>query len=105
MIITFVQPDGAARAVCAAGEESVMRVARDHDIFGIVAECGGILACATCHVVVADAWIDELPPPTASEVEMLDCVSNRLPGSRLSCQLKLVDVPDGLVVFVPESQF
>lgn len=105
MNIHFIEPGGETRAVAAGEEESVMRLALSHGVPGILAECGGVLACATCHVIVEEAWIDRLPPPAAAEEEMLECVGERLPGSRLCCQLKLEDVPHGLTVRIPESQF
>jgi 2Fe-2S ferredoxin len=102
--ITYIQPDGSASEVAAAVGATVMETAVDNDIAGIVAECGGACSCATCHVYVDPAWLDRLPAPDAQEHGMLDCVLDRKPNSRLSCQLKVNPGLDGLVVRVPESQ-
>jgi 2Fe-2S ferredoxin len=102
--VTYIQPDGSASAVEAAVGATVMETAVDNDIAGIVAECGGACSCATCHVYVDPAWQDRLPPPDAQEDGMLDCVLDRQPNSRLSCQIRIDDGIDGLVVRVPETQ-
>jgi 2Fe-2S ferredoxin len=84
---------------------SVMQAALANDIGEIVAECGGTLACATCHVYVDDHDIDRLDAPGADEEEMLGyTASPRLPGSRLSCQLVSSPALDGLVVHLPPEQ-
>jgi len=102
--ITYIQPDGAASTVEAKSGYSVMETAIDNDIPGIVAECGGACSCATCHVYVAEEWISRLAQPDAQEDGMLDCVLERKPTSRLSCQIQVSDEIDGLVVNVPEEQ-
>jgi 2Fe-2S ferredoxin len=82
-----------------------MEGARAHGIPGIVAECGGACACATCHVYVDPGWVDRLPPRATIETDMLDFA--RDPDqlrSRLTCQLKVVDEYDGLVVTIRPSQ-
>ena len=85
--------------------DSVMQTATGAGVPGIVAECGGSAMCATCHVYVDEAWADRLPPPLATELEMLECTAaERLPNSRLSCQIKLSAALDGLVVRIPERQ-
>jgi ferredoxin, 2Fe-2S len=72
---------------------------------GIVAECGGSAMCATCHVYVDEAWVDRLPAPLANELELLDCTAaERLPNSRLSCQIRLEGALDGLVLRLPVTQ-
>jgi 2Fe-2S ferredoxin len=81
-----------------------METAIDNDIDGIIAECGGACSCATCHVYVDPAWQDKLPPPEPIEDGMLDCVLDRQPNSRLSCQIRLRDEIDGITVTVPDSQ-
>jgi len=102
--ITYVQPDGSPSVVEADNGSTVMETAIDNDIDGIVAECGGACSCATCHVYVQPEWLDRLPAPDAQEDGMLDCVLDRRPNSRLSCQIEVSDNIDGLVVNVPESQ-
>ncbi len=102
--VTYIEPDGTAREIEAQTGATVMETAVDNDVEGIVAECGGACSCATCHVYVDEQWLDKLPPPDAQEDGMLDCVLDRQPNSRLSCQIELVEELDGLLVRVPDSQ-
>ena len=102
--IRFIQPDGSSSEVEALSGDSIMETAIDNDIDGIVAECGGACSCATCHVYVDEEWLGKLPPPDALEDGMLDCVIDRRPNSRLSCQLRVSDQIDGMTVKVPTSQ-
>ncbi|MES2531351.1 MAG: 2Fe-2S iron-sulfur cluster-binding protein [Pseudomonadota bacterium] len=103
--IHYILKDGTSRDVDAKAGASVMETAIRHNIRGIDAECGGSCSCATCHVYVDDAFIDLLPPPDDMESDMLDMVAaERLPGSRLSCQLTVTAELDGLKVRVPETQ-
>jgi len=102
--ITYVQADGGARTVEAAPGSTVMEAAIDNDIDGIVAECGGACSCATCHVYVDEGWVERTGEPDAMEDGMLDCVLDRRPTSRLSCQIPVREELDGLVVYVPENQ-
>jgi 2Fe-2S ferredoxin len=74
-------------------------------IDGIVAECGGNLLCATCHVYVGDGWVAKLPAISEDEEEMLgETAAPRQSNSRLSCQLEVTDALDGLTVRVPDTQ-
>lgn len=101
----FIQPDGAAVAVEVARGESVMRAAVRHNVDGILADCGGALTCSTCHVYVEEAWLDRIPLAQAIELEMLEyTAAERRPGSRLSCQIRMVDDLDGLTMVVPDCQ-
>lgn len=102
--VTYIQPDGSATDVEALAGDSVMETAIDNDIEGIIAECGGACSCATCHVYVDEAWQDKLPEPDPLEDGMLDCVLDRRPESRLSCQIRVTDALDGLIVRIPDSQ-
>ena len=103
--ITFIHFDGTEQGLEAPEGVSVMQAATGAGVRGIVAECGGSAMCATCHVYVDPAWADKLPPPLANELEMLDCTaSERLPTSRLSCQIKLTAAMQGLTVRIPEHQ-
>jgi len=102
--ITYVQADGSARTVEAAPGSTVMETAIDNDIEGIVAECGGACSCATCHVYVDEGWVERTGDPDAMEDGMLDCVLDRRPTSRLSCQIPVREELDGLIVYVPENQ-
>jgi 2Fe-2S ferredoxin len=103
--IVYRAPDGTEHPVDAASGSSVMQAALSAGIRGIVAECGGNAMCATCHVYVDPEWLDELAAMSPEEDEMLDCVmSDRLPTSRLSCQIRTSSEIDGLVVTLPERQ-
>jgi 2Fe-2S ferredoxin len=103
--ITYVQPDGTARVVDAEPGSSVMQAAIGNDIDGIVAECGGNAMCATCHVYVDAAMLGALPEMGPDEDEMLDCtMSPREAGSRLSCQLRVTEELDGLLLRLPPEQ-
>ncbi len=103
--ITFIQPDGTRQVVDADPGMTVMETAKKNLIEGIEAECGGACACATCHVYVDEAWREKVGPPTDMEEDMLDFAFDVRPSSRLSCQIKVTDALDGLVVSVPEKQF
>jgi 2Fe-2S ferredoxin len=103
--ITFILADGSERGLEAPEGVSAMAAATGAGVPGIVAECGGSAMCATCHVYVDPAWVDRLPAPLSNELEMLDCTaSERLPNSRLSCQIKLTAALQGLVLRIPERQ-
>ncbi|HSW07937.1 2Fe-2S iron-sulfur cluster-binding protein [Aquabacterium sp.] len=103
--ISFIHPDGSEQGFEAPEGVSVMQAATGFGVAGIVAECGGSALCATCHVYVDAAWVDQLPPPLANELEMLDCTAaERRPGSRLSCQITLNAAMQGLVLHLPERQ-
>lgn len=102
--ITFIAFDGAKRAVDGDVGQSVMEVARRNGVEGIVAECGGCCACATCHVYVDPDWRNAVGAPSADEDDMLDFAFDRRPESRLSCQIRIRPALDGLVVRTPERQ-
>lgn len=103
--ITFIQPDGSSQVVEATPGTTVMEAAKLHGVPGIVAECGGACACATCHVFVADEWRDKTGAPSEMEEDMLDFAFDVRESSRLSCQIKVTDELDGLVLSVPAKQF
>ena len=103
--ITFIQPDGTSQTVEGDNGMTVMETAKKNLIAGIEAECGGACACATCHVFVDDAWLEKTGKPQQMEEDMLDFAFDVRPNSRLSCQIKVSDALDGLVVRVPEKQF
>ncbi|OAN78693.1 2Fe-2S ferredoxin [Sulfitobacter sp. EhC04] len=103
--ITYVENDGTRHEVEVPTGNTVMEGARENNIPGIDADCGGACSCSTCHVYVDSAWIDRLPSPEGMEIDLLDFTiapDERL--SRLSCQIKVTDDMDGLVVVVPEEQ-
>jgi 2Fe-2S ferredoxin len=102
--ITFIDADGTARTVEAATGATVMETAIRADVPGIDADCGGACACATCHVYVDEAWIAATGRPEGMEEDMLDFAFDVRPNSRLSCQIKVSDALDGLVVRTPVRQ-
>jgi 2Fe-2S ferredoxin len=83
---------------------TVMEGAVQNDIPGIDADCGGGMACATCHVYVNEEWLDKLPAKEDGEEDMLDMAYEPNKFSRLSCQLTVSDELDGLIVNIPEKQ-
>lgn len=103
--VTYISHEGEARTVEAAPGLSVMEAAIGNSVDGIVAECGGSMSCATCHVYVDETWLDRLPDIMPMEDGLLDCRDDRAENSRLSCQIVLDDTLDGIVVRLPESQF
>ncbi|MCC6946226.1 MAG: 2Fe-2S iron-sulfur cluster binding domain-containing protein [Bradyrhizobiaceae bacterium] len=102
--ITYIDHDGTKRTVDAEAGATVMETAIRNNIPGIVAECGGACSCATCHVHVDEAWKDKVGPPSAMEEDMLDFAFDVRPTSRLSCQIKVTNELDGLVVHTPAQQ-
>ena len=102
--IKFIQFDGTETVVEADQGTSVKDAALDNLVPGIDADCGGQCSCATCHVYVDPEWLAKLAPPDPQEDGMLDCVLDRRPNSRLSCQIEVREDLDGLVVQVPEAQ-
>jgi 2Fe-2S ferredoxin len=103
--VTFVAHDGREQVVEIREGWSLMQGARAAGVEGIVAECGGACACATCHCYVDEAWRARLPAPASEELQMLENVADeRLPGSRLSCQLRITAALDGLRVALPARQ-
>jgi ferredoxin, 2Fe-2S len=102
--ITYIAPDGTQFDVEAENGSTVMENAIRNGVPGIEAECGGACACATCHVYVDDTWSEAVGRPEAMEEDMLDFAYDVRPTSRLSCQIRVRDELDGLVVRVPERQ-
>ena len=103
--ITFKQPDGSEQVVEAKVSQSVMEAAVQNSVPGIVGECTGACACATCHVYVDPAFTDKTGTASDMEEDMLDFAVDVKENSRLSCQIKMTDELDGLVVEVPKSQY
>lgn len=103
--ITYIEHNGTEHSVEVKNGMTVMEGARDNGIPGIEADCGGACACSTCHVYVPAEWKDKVPVMEAMEEDMLDFAYEVDPDrSRLSCQLKVTDALDGLVVNLPERQ-
>ncbi len=102
--ITFIAHDGASQEVEAEAGSTVMEAAIRNLVPGIEADCGGACACATCHVYVDEAWVEKTGEPSPMEEDMLDFAFDVQPTSRLSCQIKISEALDGLVVRTPEQQ-
>ena len=103
--VIYIGSTGDEYAVEAAVGDSVMATAVRSGVPGIIAECGGNSSCATCHVWVRDEFVPLVGPPLDMEEDLLDmAVSERRPGSRLSCQIRITDALDGLTVEIPPEQ-
>lgn len=103
--ITYIEHDGKEHVVDVANGMTVMEGARDNNIPGIEADCGGACACSTCHVYVHTSWVEKLPAKDDMEVDMLDfAFEPDETRSRLTCQLKVTDALEGLIVQMPEKQ-
>lgn len=102
--VTVIAFDGTRFDLDAEVGSTVMENAVKNSVPGIEAECGGACACATCHVYVDEAWTEKVGKPDVMEEDMLDFAFEPKPESRLSCQIKMTDELDGLVVRVPEEQ-
>ena len=103
--ITYIEASGQTTTIDLAEGWSLMQGATTHGVDGIIGECGGSCACATCHCYVDEARLGDLPPPSEGELAMLENVaSERRPNSRLACQLKASVALEGLVVHLPETQ-
>jgi 2Fe-2S ferredoxin len=103
--IRFLQHDGKESIVDAKCGESVMRVATDHGIPGLQAECGGNLACATCHGYIDPEYYARLPAPTEGETLLLEGAIDPKANSRLTCQVIVTEELEGMTVQWPESQY
>lgn len=104
--VLFVEASGAEHRIDVPTGENLMRAALNEGLEGMVGECGGGLACATCHCYVEEGWADRLPAPAQTELDMLECTaSERRPSSRLGCQIIVSDALDGLVVHLPAAQY
>ena len=102
--ITYITSDSKSHTIEVQNGLTVMEGAVQNDISGIDADCGGGMACATCHVYVTDDWLDKLPKKEDGEEDMLDMAYEPKKNSRLSCQLVVSDELEGLVVNIPSKQ-
>ena len=102
--ITFKDYQGNSRTIEVDNGLTVMEGAVQNEIPGIDADCGGSMACATCHVYVEEKWLDKIPKPEDGEVDMIDMAFEPKKNSRLSCQIIVSDELDGLEVVTPEKQ-
>ena len=102
--ITYIENSGKSHTVEVAEGLTVMEGAVQNNVPGIDADCGGGMACATCHVYVKDEWFDKINKKTEGEDDMLDQAYEPKKNSRLSCQIQVTDDIDGLEVYLPEKQ-
>ena len=102
--INYITHDNQTYSIDVQNGLTVMEGAVQNDIPGIDADCGGGMACATCHVYVKEVWLDKLPTKEDGEEDMLDMAYEPKQNSRLSCQLIVSDELDGLEVTIPEKQ-
>lgn len=102
--VTYVETDGTSHVVDVSEGHSLMEGAVKNGVPGIEADCGGVAACATCHVYIGREWQRWIPPREELEVEMLDCANEVNEDSRLSCQVAMTADLHGIVVRLPESQ-
>lgn len=102
--VVFVTHRGDSRTVDAPEGDSVMQAALNNGVSGILADCGGALSCATCHIHIAPEWMDRIGRPSEEEEAMLEMAVDPDDTSRLSCQVTLTPELDGLRVILPASQ-
>ena len=102
--ITYKDHQGASNTIEVENGLSVMEGAIQKEITGIDADCGGSMACATCHVYVEDKWFDKIPKAEDAEIDMIDMAFEPKKNSRLSCQLIVSDDLEGLTVDIPSKQ-
>ena len=102
--ITYKDSQGGNKTIEVDNGLSVMEGAIQNEIPGIDADCGGSMACATCHVYVDDIWLSKIPKAEEAEVDMIDMAFEPKKNSRLSCQIIVSDELDGLIVTTPEKQ-
>ncbi|WP_226553860.1 2Fe-2S iron-sulfur cluster-binding protein [Celeribacter naphthalenivorans] len=104
-MITYIEASGKTHEIDVPVGHTVMEGGRNAGVEGIVAECGGSCSCSTCHVYVAPEWVAQLPSRDEMEEDMLDfAIEVDAERSRLSCQLRVTEAFDGLVVTVPSEQ-
>jgi ferredoxin, 2Fe-2S len=101
--VAFIEPNGNTRHCQAQAGKSLMEVAVDNGVDGVIGECGGSATCGTCHVYLDERFVAEAPPLTEREDDVLESgLSDRLPTSRLACQIAVTKELDGLVATVPD---
>ena len=102
--ITYIEHNGKIHTIDVANGLSIMEGAVQNNIPGIDADCGGAMACATCHVYVKEEWFNNLPQKEQGEEDMLDMAFEPKKNSRLSCQILVSKELDGIVVDLPKKQ-
>ena len=103
--ITYIEHSGEKHEVSVANGKTVMEGAVENSLDGILGDCGGCCSCATCHVIVDDAWFEKTGGPNDDESAMLEGIPEPARTSRLGCQITVTDELDGLIVQMPEEQF
>jgi 2Fe-2S ferredoxin len=102
--VVFIDPAGLRHEVSAPPGKNLMQVALDHNVPGILGDCGGSCSCATCHCYVDEAWAAKLPARNETEAFMLEGVPEPRPNSRLACQIRASAELDGIVLRLPDEQ-
>ena len=102
--VIYIEHNGTKHTVQARPNCTLMQVALDNGVPGILGDCGGTCSCATCHAYIDAPWASNLPPVSETEAFMLEGVPEPREGSRLCCQIKMDDSLDGIVVQLPEEQ-
>jgi 2Fe-2S ferredoxin len=103
--VTYVEANGTEHAVDVPVGKSLMRGATDNLVPGIEGDCGGLCACATCHIYVSDPWARRCPPADELETNILEFAFDVKSDSRLACQIEMTEALDGIVVRMPERQY
>jgi len=102
--ITYIESSGNKKTIDVPNGLTIMEGAIQNNVPGIDADCGGGMACATCHVYVKDEWLDKLPKIEGGEQDMIDMAFEPKKNSRLSCQIIVSDELEGIEVTTPEKQ-
>lgn len=102
--VTYVENDGTVHEIEAVADRTLMQLAVDHAVPGILGDCGGSCSCATCHGYIDAPWSDKLAPVSETEAFMLEGVPEPRATSRLCCQIKMRAELDGIVVHLPAEQ-
>lgn len=102
--VVYITRDGKRHEIDVENGYSVMEGAINNNIDGIVAECGGACACATCHAYIDEAWLDKITELDDMQDSMLEAAYERKKNSRLTCQIEMSDALDGLVVYVADNE-
>ncbi|MEP6720294.1 MAG: 2Fe-2S iron-sulfur cluster-binding protein [Variovorax sp.] len=103
-LVTYIEFDGTPHRVEAALDRTLMQLAIDHGVPGILGDCGGSCSCATCHGYIDTEWGPKLPAISETEAFMLEGVPEPRPTSRLCCQIRMTAALDGIVVHLPAEQ-
>ena len=102
--VTFIHPDGESETHPSKPGDTVMDVALDNGVAGIIAQCGGACTCCTCHCWIDEPHLGRMPRPHQDELDMLEFAWGRNAASRLTCQVDVTEAMDGITVRVPEEQ-